>query len=243
MIDFLKALVIPSNFCLALAALGVLLWLLPRTRKFGLPIVATSAAVLLFFSSGKTATLLLSPLEYAYPRVPDEATAQAEAIVVLAGYAADDADMPLSSRANSSSLYRIVEAMHLRQQCPRCPVVVTGFDPTVKVIADVVLSLGTPKAQLHIDNQAATTAASAVNVHALLGSKPFYLVTSAGHMTRSLGVFAKQGLHPFPAPTDYQLPKRVAQAEWRPSSFHLMCSDIAIHEYVGIAWYRLRGWI
>lgn len=243
MIDLLKALVIPSNFCLALAALGVLLGLIPRTRKYGLPIVATSAAILLVFSCGKTATLLLSPLEYAYPRVPDQPEVQAEAIVILAGYAADDVAMPLSSRANSSSLYRIVEAMHLRQKCQQCTIVVTGFDPTVKVMTDVLLSLGIPKSQLHIDNQAATTAVSAVNVQALLGSKPFYLVTSAGHMTRSLGVFAKQGMQPFPAPTDYQLPKRVAQAEWRPSSFHLTCSDIAIHEYVGIAWYRLRGWI
>jgi uncharacterized SAM-binding protein YcdF (DUF218 family) len=240
MIDYLKELVVPSNFCLAIAILGCLLWLIPRTRRIGTFAVATSAAMLLIFSSGKTAAWLLSPLEYAYPRIPD-GPLQPGAIVVLAGYAADDRDMPLSSRPNGSTLFRVAEAVDLWRRCQDCTVAVTGFDPTVKVMGELLVALGIPASQLHLDNQANTTADSAVNMRALLNDKRIYLVTSAGHMTRSLGVFVKQGLNPIPAPTDFQLPKRVAQADWRPTPFHLNCSDTAVHEYVGIWWYRLRG--
>jgi len=240
MIEYLKELVVPSSFCLALAVLGSAMWLMPRTRRIGPALMVAAAAVLLIFSSGKTAALLLSPLEYAYPRVPD-GPLQPGAIVVLAGYAADDRDMPLSSRLHSSTLFRIIEAVNLWRRCPECSVVVTGFDPTVKVMGELLISLGVPPSQLRIDNQADTTADSAVNMRALLNDQRLYLVTSAGHMTRSLGVFVKQGLHPIPAPTDFQLPKSIAHADWQPTPFHLNCSDMAVHEYVGIVWYRWRG--
>jgi uncharacterized SAM-binding protein YcdF (DUF218 family) len=98
-----------------------------------------------------------------------------------------------------------------------------------------------PKEQLVLDNQAANTAASAANLKTPLQGQSFYLVTSAGHMRRSIGVFAKQGLQPVPAPTDHLLPKSIARAKWRPSPYHLMCSDLAIREYVGMAWYWMGG--
>jgi len=241
MIEYLKELIVPSNFCWLLAAIGAVLWIVPATHRRGPYVVAAAMTLLIVFSSGKTATLLLSPLEYAYPRVSDSPVMQVDAIVVLAGYAADDPDMPLSSRPNSSSLYRITEAIHLWRRCRQCTVVVTGMGTTVKVMAEVLEAAGIPKTQMHTDNQAANTAASAANMKAMLANKTFYLVTSAGHMTRAMGVFAKQGVLPIPAPTDHQMPRRVSHADWNLSPYHLQCADAAIHEYIGIAWYRLRG--
>ncbi len=75
----------------------------------------------------------------------------------------------------------------------------------------------------------------------MLGDVPCYLVTSAGHMPRSMAAFARAGMQPLPAPTDHQLPKNVAQAKWGLSVFHLECSDLAVHEHLGLWWYRLRG--
>jgi len=196
--------------------------------------------LLLIFSSGKTATLLLSPLEYAYPRVPDQPT-PARAIVVLAAYAADDPNMPLSARPNSSGLFRVVEGALLWRRCPDCAVVVTGRSPTTSVMAELLVALGVPRARVQLDNDADSTGASAMNVRRLFGDAPLYLVTSAGHMPRSMAVFARAGMQPLPAPTDYRLPKDVAQAKWGLSVFHLECSDLAVHERVGLWWYRLRG--
>ena len=240
MMDILKALVLPSNVCFLLTVVGLLLCLRARTRKAALLSLASAGVLLIVFASGKTATLLISPLEYAYPRVTDQ-TVAARAIVVLSAYAADDPLMPLSSRPNASGLYRVVEAAHLWQRCQECAVIVTGRAPTTKVMAELLVSLGVPASQVQTDDEAANTGASAANMRHLLGDTPFLLVTSAGHMSRSVAVFAKTGMHPVPAPTDYQLPKSVAHAEWGLSSFHLQCSDLAVHERIGLWWYRLRG--
>jgi uncharacterized SAM-binding protein YcdF (DUF218 family) len=120
-------------------------------------------------------------------------------------------------------------------------VIVTGKNPTTKVMAESIAALGVPADRIRIDSNAANTADSAVTVKNMLSAPSFYLVTSAGHMPRSMAVFLKQGLQPIPAPTDYQLPKFISQAEWSPSSLSLYFSDVAVHEHIGILWYRLRG--
>lgn len=240
MIDILSALVLPSNVCFLLAGSGLVLYMNVRTRKAAFIALATAAALLLVFSSGKTATALLSPLEYSHPRVPDRA-APVRAIVVLTAYAADDPEMPLSARPISSGLYRVVEGALLWRGCQDCVVVVTGRSPATNVMAELLTSLGVPPEHVQLDNDAANTSESAANVRRLLGDTPFFLVTSAGHMPRSMAVFAKAGMQPLPAPTDHRLPRTVAQAQWRPSAFHLECSDLAMHERVGMWWYRVRG--
>jgi uncharacterized SAM-binding protein YcdF (DUF218 family) len=93
--------------------------------------------------------------------------------------------------------------------------------------------------QLH--DSAGSTAGSAIDMRRLVGEAPFYLVTSAGHMPRAMAVFTKAGLHPLAAPTDHRLPQHVGQASWALSPFHLECSDLAVHEYIGMMWYRMRG--
>ena len=240
MLPILKALMLPSTLCFLLAAAGLALCLHTRTRKAALVALASAAVLLVVFSCGKTATFLLSPLEYEYPRVPDQAS-PVRAIVVLTAYAADDPNMSLSDRPNSASLYRVVEGALLWQRCKDCAVIVTGQSPTTNVMAELLVSLGVPPARVHMDNDAATTGASAANIRRLLGHTPFYLVTSAGHMPRSMAAFTKAGTLPLPAPTDHRLPRDVAQAEWGLSAFHLECSDLAVHEHLGILWYRLLG--
>jgi uncharacterized SAM-binding protein YcdF (DUF218 family) len=60
-------------------------------------------------------------------------------------------------------------------------------------------------------------------------------------MRRSLAVLKAQGLEPIPVPTDYQGPKDWRNAELRPSPQSLFASDLAMHEYIGWVWYRVKG--
>jgi uncharacterized SAM-binding protein YcdF (DUF218 family) len=240
--EVLTNLVVPSNLVLLIGFIGIVLSLLPRWRRVGPYFLTGALILLLILSSGKTAAALSSPLEYAYLKAstPD-ANSPAKAIVILSAYATDDPNMPLSTRPNSSAMFRIVEAVHLWRACHQCTVIVTGMNPTIKVMAESLVALGIPSAQIRVDSQAANTARSAVNLRASLGDQAFYLVTSAGHMPRSMGVFLKQGLRPIPAPTEYHVPKNIAQANWSPSSLSLYFSDSAMHEHIGILWYRLTG--
>jgi uncharacterized SAM-binding protein YcdF (DUF218 family) len=195
---------------------------------------------MLVFSSGKMAAALLSPLEYSQPAL-FTATAHPHVtkIVVLTGWAADDRLMPLSGRLNASSAYRILMAMELYRDCPRCDIIISGAEVTTRIMAEVVAKLGVPDSQIIREDKSGSTAESAANLQALLGTEPFFLVTSAGHMPRSLGVLNKQGLVAIPAPTEQQQPKNWRHALLQPSPQSLYGSDLAAHEYIGIAWYRL----
>lgn len=243
MLEIVKELVVPSNFAFLLAIVGFALAAARRTRAKAIYFLGTAVVLLFVFSSGRVAALLLSPLEYQYPRVSSPLDARAQHIVVLAAYAADDSNMPLSSRPNSSALYRIVEAVHLKQRCKTCRLIVSGSPATVNVMAQTLESLGVPATDITLDRESLNTAQSAQFVRGTLKRQYFYLVTSAGHMPRAIGLFRKQDLQPIAAPTDFQMPKQIQRSPWRPSSMGLAYSDLAVHEHVGIWWYRLSDQI
>jgi uncharacterized SAM-binding protein YcdF (DUF218 family) len=59
-------------------------------------------------------------------------------------------------------------------------------------------------------------------------------------MPRSMRVFQTQGLQPVPAPTGF-LTKKGSRYWSGPTGHHLFMSDMAVHEYVGILWYKITG--
>jgi len=75
-----------------------------------------------------------------------------------------------------------------------------------------------------------------------VGSHPFILVTSAAHMPRAAGFFKKRGLQPIPAPTDFLNTRhRLDSDDLVPDATKLVRAQIAIYEYLGLAWETLRG--
>lgn len=240
MIGLLQAALLPSGFAtlLFLAGLAAMLW--HRSRRIAWPLLASAAAVLLVFSNGLVATSLLSPLEYAYSALKDPRLhPEASVIVVLTGYAANDEDMPLSARMNATSAFRVLEAANLKSSRPDCHIVVSGSATAARIMGLQLRTLGVPAADLTIDVMSNNTAASAENTKSIVGGRPVFLVTSAGHMRRAIGVFRRHGMTPIPAPTDHQLPRNALHASWTTSPLHLQASDLAVHEYIGLAWYRL----
>jgi uncharacterized SAM-binding protein YcdF (DUF218 family) len=238
----MSAVLLPSGIAYTLAVLGLLTALFSRFRRFSLWLLAGSALTLLVFSSGVVAAALMSPLEYEYPSVHTARQfPQVRNIVVLTGYAADDPDMPLTGRLHYTSAQRVTMTLQLKNSCPACRVIVSGGAETAKVMGEVLVELGVPRDQLEIENQSRTTVQSAANLVAPLQGQEFFLVTSAGHMARSLAVMAKAGLKCVPVPTDHQGPRRWQNGELAPSPESLKVSDLAVHEYLGRIWYRLRG--
>lgn len=196
----------------------------------------------MIFSSGMTASFLMSRLEYAYPTVHDgRQFPNARTIVVLTGWAADDTNMPLSGRLSASAAYRILMALELFHGRPDAHVIVSGDDTTARVMGAVLTKLGVPRDKLVIEGHSLTTADSAANLRPLLADQVFFLVTSAGHLPRAMAAIEKQRLRAIPVPTDHQLPRQWWLAEPRPAPSSLTVSDLAIHEYLGQLYYRLRG--
>ncbi len=242
MIDHLQSIVLPSGIVTLLVLVGIAaIAFRPTRRVAAVPLVAAGLALLLF-SNGLVATLLMSPLEYAYPAMQDpQRHPEAKAIVVLTAYAADDEDMPLSSRLSYSTALRVLEAANLFARRPDCQVIVSGDAVAAGLMGEQLRQLGVPEDRLLIDAVADDTADSAENLRPAMAGKQVFLVTSAGHMQRAMGVFRKRGVLAIAAPTDFQLPRSAWHAEWTWSPFHLQASDLAVHEYLALAWYRLSG--
>jgi uncharacterized SAM-binding protein YcdF (DUF218 family) len=76
------------------------------------------------------------------------------------------------------------------------------------------------------------------------------LVTSALHMPRAVGVFQKAGVDVVPAPTDFSVTRKEGKTPLLrsifgliPTAANLLATRAAMHEYIGLAYYRVRGWI
>jgi uncharacterized SAM-binding protein YcdF (DUF218 family) len=231
----------PSGVAYLLFVIAVVAVFFARTRVVSWWLLAGSGLITTVFSSGMIAGALMSPLEYSHPRLRDAAQyPQARHIVVLTGWAGDDDDMPLTGRYSASAAYRVLMALELYSERPDCDVIISGDETTARLMGEGMVKLGLPSEKLRLESQSFTTADSAAHLEPILGDQPFFLVTSAGHMPRTLGVLAKQGLKAIPVPTDHQLPKHWQNAEWNPSPLSLTVSDRAMHEYLGLLWYRLR---
>jgi len=238
----LSDVVLPSNLAYLIFIAGLVARLRPRTREWSQPLLASAAVFTLIFSSGWIAALLLEPLEYRYPSWTAAQHPQPpDKIVVLTGWAADEQGMPLSGRLNSSSAYRVLMAAEIFRSYPASTVIVSGDVRTTEAMGAVLQQLGVPQQQLMLEQQSPSTAASAANLASLLRNQRFILVTSAGHMPRSMAVFRKQGSDPIPAPTEHRFTQTLTLQGALPRPSSLYSSDLAVHEYLGYLWYKLRG--
>ena len=238
----LASLLSPTGFAIALLVCGLLTAFWRRRPGVSWSLLAASGIVVTVFSSGMVAAALMSPLEYAYPTLADpRAHPDARHIVVLTGWAADDPGMPLTGRLSPSSAYRVLMALELARDRPDCDVIVSGDRQTARIMGEALEKLGVPREKLRLEDGGSSTADSARLLPALVAKDAFFLVTSAGHLPRSMDEMKRTGLNAVPVPTDHQLPRDWRRADWKPTPTSLYASDLAMHEYLGRAWRRLRS--
>jgi len=93
-----------------------------------------------------------------------------------------------------------------------------------------------------LEDKSRNTFESVKNIKEILGDEPFFLVTSAYHMERSLREFEKVGTNPIPAPTDFKIKtEQYTALDWFPDPQNLRNSNLAVHEYFGIVFYKFFG--
>lgn len=73
------------------------------------------------------------------------------------------------------------------------------------------------------------------------GIHTIYLVANAWHMSRSVYSFKNAGMMVIPAPMGYvMLQSEQPLLNYLPSYESLEASNFALHEYIGLIWYRLH---
>jgi uncharacterized SAM-binding protein YcdF (DUF218 family) len=238
-----KYLILPSSLIMLCAVTGLVLIWFRATRKQGVSLCIIALSGYVFFGAGPVAFLLLGHLEYQIPAATASERTGIRRVVILAAYAESDQGIPLSARVNGASAFRVLEALSLLQSVPDSMVIVSGEGAAPAIMREVLVAAGVPPERILVDSESSNTFESAKHLSPLLGSAPFLLVTSAGHMPRALGVFVKAGMNPRPVPTHFMARRNWLATQYLPSPAHLEYSDLAISEYVAVFWYRLKGWV
>ena len=249
----------PLPLCLEILLLGLFLLWFTRKQNAGKVLVTLGTLLLLLLGTGVISDRLLEPLEYRFPpisRIADfEAPDSVEAepirwVVVLAGGHTYDPHLPVTCRISRESLVRLVEGIRLYRQLPDCKLLLSGRGfsasfPEAESLAGVARSIGVDPNDLVLESESKDTKDQARGLASILGPDRFALVTSASHMPRALSMMKNMGLHPIPAPTGHQVHKRggIMPLEPYPDARGLLKAEMALHEYLGLAWARLRGQI
>lgn len=258
---FLPLLVYPVGLaCVLLAAALVL-----RRRPRLLTALLVACFALLWLGGNRIVTMAAArSLEWRY--VPPTETPRADAIVVLGGATRAQAWPRATDELNEGAdrliyayrLYRAGAAPHLLLSGGNAAFV-TPETPRSEAaaMAELLTLMGVPEEAIWLEDASFNTYENALlsrEILAAQGAERVVLVTSALHMPRAAAIFRKQGIEIIPAPTDYL----VTQADWEhylqpdlalqlfnlvPSADDLELTSQVLKEYIGIAIYRLRGWL
>jgi uncharacterized SAM-binding protein YcdF (DUF218 family) len=105
-----------------------------------------------------------------------------------------------------------------------------------------------PSTAIEVESGSINTHENAMRSYQALaprGIRRILLVTSAMHMSRAAGVFRKAGFEVVAVPADFRTGwgEPNVLEKLLPSANNMVTSDTALHEWLGIAIYRLRGWM
>jgi uncharacterized SAM-binding protein YcdF (DUF218 family) len=196
--------------------------------------------------------LALGSLEWSYPPLK-ERPKDAQAIVVLSGYARPADSVRPQSELGEDTLYRCLRAAEIYRQGDPCPVLVSGGvvdadsnkPACAPLMRDFLVQLGVPASNVIVEDLSSTTWENAVQSHKLLekrGITRVVLVTDAMHLFRAVRCYRKQGIEVVPCGCRYQATEFEADlAHFLPSAAGASGMQDAWHEWLGSAWYWLRG--
>jgi len=248
--ELFRTLAQPSHALLLTAVLGFLMR--PWSPRAGTVLLALGLGGLLAAGSLPLGARLAAPLEarFAPPQPPP---ARVDGVVLLGGFTSpeptcDDGPIRLDDAAE-----RLVETLVLLRRYPEARLLVTGGGwrfvagcSEAERTARFLLRYGVDRERLLLETRSRNTRENALYARELVRPGPgetWLLVTSAVHMPRAVAAFRRVGFPVVPWPVD---PIGVDRLGWpavvdMPRRWREL--DRAAHEWLGLLWYRWRGWI
>lgn len=252
-LPFIRFLITPSNLLMIASAISVALMIVGRQRRTGVVLTILVLTAMMIGGFSPLSTIVLMPLEQRFPSYLDEKLSPAGIIVLGGGFnlgLSERHDQLVGNDADERQIYM----SYLARRYPQARLVFSGGatlpDSSINeasVIARHAEVLGLQRSRLILENRSQDTFENARLTADLLQPKPserWILVTSAWHMPRAVGCFRKAGFQVVPFPVDYRT------GGWRSSSGlgtsmsqRLMLLDVAAKEWIGLAAYRIVGYI
>jgi len=240
--NFLAAFLLPPLSLIIIGGYGLLL--LRRRQAWGKALIGISLAALWLLATPFVGGGLLDALK---PPVNVPNAAEADAIVILGGGTYYDTVEYGGDTVGRFTLERVRYGAWLARKLDK-PVLVTGGNPDG----------GRPEGQLMretlerefgvkvrwVEDRSETTRENARYSAALLkqaGIGRIYLVSHAWHLPRALPEFEREGLRVVPAGTGYSRTRGPRPLDFVPNAKGLYDSYLAMHEGIGLVWYRIRN--
>jgi len=220
-----------------------------RLPRLATSLILLATTALYALSTPWVGGLLLKSLEISTP-VRSADLQAADAIVVLAGGSYRDAAEYGGDTPNSISLERLRYAVRLHR-ASGLPLLVTGGKPDDGALAEgrllqQVLLNEYGIAPRWVEDAARTTWDNARLSAPLLkqdGVHHITLVSHAWHLRRAAPLFEAQGLAVIPAGIRFSSIRVDSLLDLLPTPVGLRDSSFALHEWLGILWYKLRSFV
>lgn len=251
----------PSQLLLILTIVGALLLLLStggvgppsRAARVGKALAVTGGVGLLLFGLLPTSHYLAHALEarFPVPQLPQDVTG----IILLSGSERPSASDAYGEPQTGSHGSRYIAALRLAHRYPQARFIYTGgprtepgkgpLETQSAVAAAILDNTGLEPSRVTYESGSRDSCDHPVNVRALVqpqAGQHWVVVTSAMHMPRVVACFRAAGWPDVvPYPTDFT----VVIGAWNTGTFqvaeNLALLDTALHEWVGLAYYRLTG--
>lgn len=239
---------------------GLWSWVWPRLRPRRVhrrpaplfnPFTILAWGMLFVFSTPLVGTILdgaVVRLGQRWPAPSPAGPGPPQAILVFTGGLLGEGE---KAPLNGASLERLLAAAEAARTWPGAAVVFSGGPArgsgggAARAMAAAAGLLGLAPERVVVESASRTTRHNAVECARIARERGWtrvVLVTSPGHMARARGALFRAGVasRPFPAPPPAR--GRLGPADLVPSVEALAAADAALHEMIGLAWYRLRGW-
>ena len=228
------------------------LWIRRRETKRRLLLVTLPFLGLALVSTPALAFLAVGSLEWRY--VPlDRRPADTQALVILAAGLVPPNSLRPHAELDEDALLRCLHGADLYHQGPSCPVVISGgkvdaqsAGPThARAMADFLEQIGVASRDLILEESSRTTYENAVECAKLLSTRGIHkvvLITDAVDMLWAELCFQKQGIDVRPSACHYRAAAFDGTVlDFLPSPGAARTCQRVGHEWLGTAWYWLRG--
>lgn len=194
--------------------------------------------------------LMILPLENRFQK-PDRLPATLDGIIVLGGAEETAMSGLRGEPILNGSAERLFAAVDLARRFPEAQVVFSGglgdswdgIPPQSDIFRDVMLMAGVPEERLVLEGQARNTDENVLLLKQIVqpqAGQHWVVVTSAFHMPRSMGLFAKAGWKVAPWPADYRgLPPELLPRTDLGEQVEVLA--FALHEWIGLFAYWATG--
>lgn len=232
----------PLGLIITLFLLG--LWFLfDSKQKLAKQFLSFSFGFLILFSYPPFSNYLIKKLENKYPKY--DYKANVKYIHVLGHGHNTDTSQPISSNISDGGTKRVIEGIIIHKKIPNSKIVFTGYEgytneANAKMNSILALALGVDEDNMIVNSKPNDTREEAKYMKSIVGFEPFVLVTSATHMPRSMLLFESMGMNPIAAPTDFHKSEINSYLKL-PNIEALEGSRMAIHEFLGMIWAKIRG--